>query len=397
MSGTFATGVAKKVAIALEEVFGTSPVTGGVYLRRTSSDLVLNIDSYQSQEILPSQQIEDARHGVRRPAGTFSGQMSPGSFDAFWQGLLRGTFATGSILSTVDLTLNVIAGTLTLVGGGLLAAGLLREDVVQISGAIAPNTALNGVNLRINGLSDTVITTRDLPEGLTLGALVGLTVTVVGKKLIMPTSGQIYASYAIEHWFSDIEVSELFTGCRIGQTTIQLPATGLVTFTSQMMGQNMTSGVSQQLTDPTGPTTTSALAAVNGSMSYNNVDEVIITGATISIAPAMEAPPVIGSNVVPWIFLGTMIVTGSFTALFENQVIADTFYNEIEVGISIMLTMGDETDDFMRFTLPRVKLMGQQKSDGQMSLVQSFTYTALLNLADDTIDMTTLVIQDSAA
>lgn len=394
----FATGVAKRVILAEETSYGVFNNNAAKYLRRVSSDLTLNRESYTSQEILVSQQLQDARLSVRRPAGTFSGQLSPGSFNDFFQSLLRSTFTSGSVLATVTLALNPADGTLTLTGGGLLASGIKREDVVRISGAAAPNAALNGVNLRVNGLSDTVLTTRDLPTGLTAGNLTGVTVTVVGKKCFIPATGQIYHSYNVEHWFSDIALSELFLGARIGQTSIALPSSGLVTFSSQITAQDMQTADTQQLTAPTGPTTSSALAATNGKISYNNVDLAIITGMNLTIAPQMEQPAVLGSDVAPWIFLGNLNVAGNFTALFEDETLATSFINEQEVTLSIQLNMASGgATDFIRLTMPRVKAMSDQKSDGQMSLVQSMSFTALENVADTSIDLTTLVIQDSLA
>lgn len=395
--GPFATGVAKRIALVEEVTFGVSPVSGSKYIRRVSSDLTLNKDAYESQEILPSQQLRDARHGVRRPQGTFSGQLSPGSFNDFWQGLLRSNFATGAIMATVTLTL-ATTGTLT-IASGFFAGGLKKEDVIRISGAGAPNAAINGINLRINGLTDTVITTRDLPTtGLTNGSLTGVTITVVGKKIIIPATGQIYKSYSIEHWFSDVAQSELFTGCRFGQTTISMPPTGLVTFNTQIVGQNQTLATTQQLTTPTGPTSSTSLAAVNGELSINNVDVGVVTGLTLSLVPAMEAPPIVGSNIVPAIFQGQLRVNGSFTALFTDQTIANLFLNETEIGLSVLLTSDNTTSaSFMRMTLPRMKAMSNQKSDGPMSLVQSMNFTALENVADTASDLTTIVIQDALA
>lgn len=392
----FATGVAKRLILAPETTFGVSPVTGGKYLRRISSDLTLNKDSYESQEILVSQQVQDARHGVRRPQGTLSGQLSPGSFPDIFQGIMRGLYAAGVTMSGATLALDTTAGTLTLSGGGFVAAGLKREDVIRISGAGSPNTALNGRNLRINSMSDTVITTRDLPTGLTSGSLTSVGVAVVGAKLIMPATAQVYHSYSIEHFFSDIGQSELFIGCRFGQTGIAMPSTGLVTFNTQIMGVDMVAASSQQLTSPSGPSTSSSLAAVNGKLSYNNTDLAIITGLNITISPALEAPAVVGSNTVPWIFQGRMRVGGNFTALFLDQTLANTFINEVEVALSVMLTAGSGTSpDFIRLTLPRIKAMSDQKSDGEMSLVQSMAFTGLQNVSDTTIDATTLIVQDS--
>lgn len=396
----FATGVAKKVAIVEESAFGVNPVSGSTYLRRVSSDLTLNKESYESQEILASQQIRDARHGVRRPQGTFAGQLSPGSFNDFWQGLLRKDWAAGVTISGASLTLAHVAGTLT--GTGFNGAGLKRGDVIRLSGITTANTQLNNRNLRITALSDTVITSPDIPlagGSFTDGSLSGtVNVTVVGSKTWIPATGQVYKSYTLEHFFSDISVSETFLGCRFGNTSIAMPATGLVTFNSQLMGHDMAQFSTQQLSSPADPGSSSALAAVNGSLRYNGADLAIITGINLQITPSLEAPAVVGSNTAPWIFTGRLRVTGSFTALFMDETIANTFINENEVELMVMLTTGTAANaDFMMFTLPRVKAMSSQKSDGDMSLIQSFTFTALENVTDTETNLSTITVQDSLA
>jgi len=396
---TFATGVAKQVVIAKEVTEGVNPVTGGKTLRRVSSDLALGKDSYESQEILISQQLRDARHGVHRPQGTFAGQISPGSFNDFWEGILRASWVAGIVMTPISLTLATVPGTLQLVAGGFGTAGLKKDDIVTISGAVSPNTGLNGVKMRVNDLTDTLLTTRDLPTGLTSGVLTGLTLTVVGKKLHIPATGAIYNSYTIEHFFSDINVSEAFLGCKFGQTAIALPPTGLVTFNTQIIGIDMMEGLAgRQLTSPGAATTSSSLAAVNGKLSFAGQDLGYVTGMNMTIAGALGADPVIGSNIVPHVFNGRLRVTGSMTALFQDEIVFNHFLNEDEVSASLMMYTGaSSTSDFMRFTLPRLKLMSSTKSDGDMSLVQSFNFTALENVSDTFSELSTICLQDSLA
>jgi len=399
MSGTvFATGVAKRLSIVEEATFGTSPVTGSKYWRRVTSDLALGKDTFESQEIMPSMQIRDARHGVRRPQGTIAGQISPGSYNDLWQSLFRQNFATGAIMASAAPTLTIGANATLVVASGYTAAGLKKGDIIRMSGVTGVNSAINGQNMRINNLTDTTITTRDLPTGMTSGALTAGSINVVGKKCRTVPTGAIFKSYSIEHWFSDVAISELFTGCRFGQTDIAMPASGLVTFTAQTIGQQMTQTVTQALTTPTGPTTSSSLAAVNGKVDYNGTDIAAITGINMQIAPAMEAPAVVGSYIVPFIFQGNIRVSGSFTCLFYDETIPVTFFNEVEVGLNILLTTGPlSTADFIRISLPRVKLMSNTRSDGQMSLVGTFNFTALENVADPLSDLSTIVVQDSLA
>lgn len=86
-------------------------------------------------------------------------------------------FVSGPVMPALALTLD-ITGVLTLAGGGFTAAGLGIDDVIQIAGAAAPNTALNGVDLTIATVSDPMLTVTGLPGGLSNGALDNVTLTV---------------------------------------------------------------------------------------------------------------------------------------------------------------------------------------------------------------------------
>jgi hypothetical protein len=54
----------------------------------------------------------------------------------------------------------------------------------------------------------------------------------------------------------------------------------------------------------------------------------------------------------------------------------------------------------MTFVLPRIKLGGASKNDGESGIVQTIPFTALFNSAGGsgtTTEQTTIVVQDSAA
>jgi hypothetical protein len=42
----------------------------------------------------------------------------------------------------------------------------------------------------------------------------------------MPLTGQTRDSYTIEHFYSDIGQSEVFTGCNVSQMAVKMPSTG---------------------------------------------------------------------------------------------------------------------------------------------------------------------------
>ena len=105
---TYKKGVNKVLAIAEETNFGELASGNGRLLRRVNAALNLNKDAFESQEILSSQQVQDARHGVRRVTGNVTGQLAPGSYTEFWEGMLRKAWATGATASS--LTITAVAG-----------------------------------------------------------------------------------------------------------------------------------------------------------------------------------------------------------------------------------------------------------------------------------------------
>src|SRR5688500_16926692 len=89
---TIATGVNKKLAFKKQTGLAQavlSAIAGGQYLRRVTSSLDKNKATYQSQELLPSQQVRDFRHGVASVAGAINGELSVGTYLSFMQSLCR--------------------------------------------------------------------------------------------------------------------------------------------------------------------------------------------------------------------------------------------------------------------------------------------------------------------
>lgn len=91
-----ATGVSKLLVVKKETSWGLNPpgASGGVYMRRVSSDLSLTKQTYESEEIRADFQVADFRHGVRQVAGSIDGELSPGSYQLFLAAATRKLFAS---------------------------------------------------------------------------------------------------------------------------------------------------------------------------------------------------------------------------------------------------------------------------------------------------------------
>lgn len=405
-----AAGVFKRLAYKAETTFGTpAGAAGAQYLRRLQSTIDLNKDTYGSEEIRPDFQRADFRHGVRRVAGQISGELSAKTYSDFFAAIMKRDFT--SLTAATGLAITIAAGavlggvqtyTVTRGAGSWLTDGFKLGHVMRLN-AGSFNALNSNKNLFILALTATQATVMTLngsamfPEG----PIAASTATVIGKQTWIPTTGHTDKSFSIEHFYADLVQSELFTGCKLDKAALSLPPTGLATVAFDVMGQNIVTGTSAYFTTPTAITTTSALAAVNGALVVNGIPVAVLTGLTLEIDPTFTGDPVVGSNTVPFLFPGRVLVQGQFTAYFADVTLRDMFLNETEVGLMAAFTADNTAAaDFLTCICPRIKVGGAAKDDGDKGLVQTLPFTALLNSAGGTgtsTEQTTFLMQDAQA
>lgn len=401
---TIANGINKELRYKAEVTYGTAPsATGAQMLRRTESTIDLSKDTYQSGEIRTDQQIADFRHGVRRVGGNIKGELSPGTYADFIAAALRKAFAAVSAITGLSLT---IAGsgpyTVTRGSGSFITDGVKVGDVVRITaGSVAAGNLNN--NILVTTLTALVITGITLnASALTAeGPIASCTVAVVGKKCYTPTTSHTNASFSIEHYYSDLSKSELFTGCKVNTIDIALPPTGMATIDMAIVGKDITTGTAEYYTTPTAATSTGIVAAVNGVVMLNGTQSAVVTGLSLKIEDGITGDPVVGSNTINELFRSPVKVSGQFTAYFDSTTMRDAFIAETEITLVVVLTADNSNAaDFIAFSLPRVKIGSATKDDGDKGLVATHTFTALYNSAGGaatTSEQTTLVVQDSDA
>ena len=397
-----ATGVAMNLAYKAESTWGTVPSPSSAQLlRRLSTSLALKKQTYQSGEIRSDYQVADFRHGVRSVEGSISGELSPGTYEDFMAAAVRKVFAAVSAISGLSLTIATSGSfyTITRGSGDFITGGLKIGDVIRITAGSVNANNLNK-NAMIVALTTTVATVYVL-NGLTMtaeGPIPSCTVSVVGKKTMVPTSGHTDTSFSIERWQSDISKSDVFSGCKINTMSVQLPATGIAGIEFGMMGKDVVTADAQYFTAPTAATTSGVVAAVNGAVIVNGARVANITGMNFTVNGGMSAEPVVGSNSYPDIFEGRVTVSGQITAFFEDHTYFDLFDAESEVAVACAFTTTSAKDsDFISFVFPRVKFGSADRDDGEKGIVQTLAFTALYNGSGTNSDVTTFAIQDSLA
>jgi uncharacterized protein (UPF0333 family) len=404
MSSGISQGVAKQLRYAKQTGLGViAATTGGQILRRTQDSLDLNKATYQSAELRSDYQVADMRHGSRSIAGDIQGEISPGTYADLIAGTLRAPFAAGATTGAqTTIAASAIAPHFHRTAGSFLADGLKVGSVFRATGFTnAPNNATNFMITTLTASDITVIQLNGPIGIVTEVAGQSVTLTEVGKKAMIPRSNFADTYFTFEHFFSDIGQSEVFSDCKVSQLDLSLPATGMSTIKAAIMGLNYQSSDSAYFTAPTPETSSGALCAVNGVLLVGGQQVGLVTGLTLTINGNLKTDSVVGSNVGPDVFDGSIAVSGQITAYFKNPTLRDIFVNETESSVMCSMTTSNAPDaEFMSFTLPRIKFSGAKKDDGQKGLILTLPFTALLNIAggaSTATDATTVSFQDSLA
>lgn len=397
-----ATGIAKVVSFKKQSGLGTaSSGSGGTSLSRTTSTLDLSKATYTSNNINTSQQRSDFRHGVRSVSGNITSDLIVGHHQLLEASMLRNSWQTATTTTALTGLAAVASGSkFTRVSGSFITDGFKIGDVVRQAGFTGGAAALTG-NFLVTSVSALEMAGIFLNGAVMVDDAAGESVTIatVGKKTYVPTASHVKDYYTFEHWYSDIAQSEVFTDCILSQMNVSLPPSGMATVDFSVMGINQTVGTSQVLTTPSAAANGGNLAAINGAVIVNGTQVALLTGLDFSVNGNVTAPGgVVGSNVEPDIFTGTVDVTGNMTVFFTDATMRDYFRNETEVSVIAAFTSSNDADaDFKCYVFPRVKVGGASKNDGETGLVQTMPFTALENTTAGSSVLSTISIQDSLA
>lgn len=400
-----AQGINKQVAIKKQTALGTAATgSGGQILRREQSTNTLKKDTYANNEIASHQQSTGKTHGLRSVDTALNGVLSAGTYSTVIASVMRDDFTATTSLTGLALAVGGVLGAYTLTGTGLLVSGGFKiGDIIRITVATGLNADCLNKNLLITNITNTVITVKTLNGStMTTGSGTACTLALPGKKSVVPTTGHTKDYWTVEDWQSDISQSEVFSDVMFGKLDIGLPSTGNATFSVSGVGLNRTTGATRILTTPTGETTSNPLAAINGILIVNGAAVTNITGVTLSIdGKAAGMGAVVGANVAPDIQRGTIEVSGSFTALYQDATLSTLFDNATQVNlVAIIEDNSTASSDFVSFSLSNVTLDGDGKDDGDKAIVRTYPFTARINMAGGIAlanDQTIISVQDSLA
>lgn len=400
-----AQGLYKILAYKKQTALGTPAIgAGGQLLRRETATFDKSKSQIASNEIVSHQQYTGDTYGVGQTQGQLNGLLSAGSYAALLTSLLRGTAVAGVAIATLSIT---IAGagptyTLTRATGSYLTDGYKLGDVVQLTAGAFTGNALN-INLVITQLTATVATVV-VPNNVVLaaqGPIASSTLTVINKKVVVPSTGQANDYYTIEEWFADIARSRLYTDTQVASADIKIPANGNCTAQLNFLGLARQENATQQLTAPSAASTSTIISAENAEIIIAGTQTLVGTSIDIKIDGQLKAgDPVLGSKAISDVIKGDIKVTGTVAVLKQDESLSSFFENE--TGITIIVVLFADTSNssaFVSFVIPLAKLFKDATDDGKKQIVNTFDFVAQFNGAaggaGTSTDTGILTLQDS--
>lgn len=402
--------IKKQVAYKKESAWNTAPgASSAQVLARTTGGGKVSRDAIQSNEMRPDQQRGLFRLGMKKTSYSLSGLLTPGVWKDFIASTLRKAFAADTPSTSLSIT---VAGsgptyTITRGSGSWITDGVNLFDVGRLT-AGSFNAANLNKNLIVVGVTATILTVLVM-NGVALaaeGPIASATWTPTGKKTYMPATGHTDESYAIEDWYSDASLSELYTGLKVTGLEISAPPNADATIKLDFAGGDLTTAASAYYTSPTAASSNKQAGSLLGvilSAAAPAAGLGIVTSASVKVATgAAAADGVIGSLVTPGVGIGALSAGGSFSAYFESATLRDAFLAETEHMFALYLvSSGDAAADFISLVMPSIKYTGADKDDSEnKKVVQTFPFEASNNVGGGTTnyaDLTTLMIQDSQA
>lgn len=391
------------VASKVEGTFNVAPgASGAKVLRLKGGGLSLSKTPIRSEEIRGDALTAIARHGSRSVSGDFETELSVDGFDEEFEALMRSTWAAAVTITQAQMTsITTTTSTIVAAAGSWLTQGVRVGDIVTLTGHAT--TANNDLRLRVRAVTASTITVIGTPLTLDAGADTSFTLTVLRKLKngTTPTKRTFY----IDQYNQDIDLSQVFGGCRWTSMRISGTPDGMATMTLGVLGASGTalaSGASPYYTSPTLPTGAPLVfadALIAFGAAGSEADLTILTNVELNLEITAKTEPVVGSAVSPDVFDNEMRLSGSFSMLRDDLTKFQGFVDETEYCLHILLQEATAVPKAcLAFFVPRLKLMG---NDGPLGndggLIQTIAWEAGVSVGTSSLDTTMLTISTSAA
>jgi hypothetical protein len=201
--------------------------------------------------------------------------------------------------------------------------------------------------------------------------------------------GDTQPSFVLDRGFTDIDVYEKFSGCKVSQMAITLGGDGALTAAIDIMGAKNTVGTTAYAASPTTHTDT-RFSNFQATLQENSVAVGVVTTADFQINASLDGNQyVIGSQGFRQdIPEGLIQISGNLTALFKDKQLMDKAINGTETSLKFGLEDGLNS---LEFHFPEVEFgRGSPAVEGPQGVVITLPWRAYCK-SNDPADASVIV------
>lgn len=384
-----ATGSLRALIYAQEWKFGSGRgklSEGYTALRNTADSLNMTKTTTQSAELSGDRAIRYLRHGNEAVGGDISFEFAPYAYDELLAAAVGGTWGTD--FATVELTLETKpeANDTITIGSDTFTFKAVKDNKYTVElGATVADSQTNLLET-VNALSDVVFmgawandtsvvsakfaglwangipTESDLTDNTDGFDAVALSGGDDGDELIQ---GLALFSYAIEKGFTDIEQYAVYKGCVVDSLTLDISTDAIVTGSVTFVGASLDplTDESVETVDPIVLKQVEPFSATEVDILLDGRNDCVVTSLNLTIENGITANYALCGSKAVSVAPDRVNITGTVTALFEDETELNRFVHEETFDINITFSAGGNSYEFY---LPKVKYTGGEVpvSDG---------------------------------
>ena len=337
----------------LESTPGTTPTTPTMTVARfLQANFGMSRAELLSDEKRSDRQRGFARLGFKQTQGSFPATLAPRAHDDFIEAAMMGTYASVTVGTTGNLTIDNTAKTLTRASGSWITDGVRKGSLLTTSSfSNSENNRIGIPVLAVNSATELLIG----DEGTDfVDETSAATVVYPGTRL---NTGTTLRHFTMQRRWNDVGKFQPHVGTVMNGMEISYAPGELVRLNFPAIGYNAgaISGTDLDST-PVAAATDDPFAPFDGFMYKNGVKIATLTAATINLANNHELVEVCFADVTPEIVQGDADITGSFTFIFESETIYNTFLNETDVDVLIKSSTKDGSE-FMGIALNKLRML----------------------------------------
>lgn len=405
-----AKGIMKHVCFKKEQEWGIAPLASDIKatnVRRVSSEFNTEVQVFESQEIRTSQQILDLKLGVSQiGAALVTDLHTSGNYE--WTASLLGKdfsastpaeLRTISLASTTNDLYNITCSEVFFKTGDIIdlvdtkVTKTLNPDNEYNRLVVISNTvSLDISTLKVKSIGSTVLTNQ---SNITSVLLRGL-----GVKSFVPLTNHTDDSYTFEEWYSDAEISTVYSGMKFTEMQISAQPNSFCQVSYSLIGrENHNFDENLQLYQNPELKNLPALVAGNDVKLYinDNTHALCISDLQIVISRNAQAFECIGSSQISGVNVGGIHVRGTMQFFFEDSLLFDLQEQEQQTSLLFTLAEGQHKEaKAISIYLPAVRFFNFSKSDNETSILATCEFVALIpKEQQQNKEQTTIQIVDS--